>query len=214
MATFITIIINSLAVFQKPLNLGCDIVIHSVTKYLNGHSDVLMGVAITNSVEITHQLKYLQNAMGMVPSPFDCFLVIRSVKTLHLRMEFTEKNAIQLANFLESNNKIERVLYPGLKSHPQYQIGISQTTGFGGLITVFIKGDSEKTKSFVNQLIVFTIAESLGGVESLVQWPYHNIQYVPNEFKYLFTENMVRLSIGIEDIEDLLSDIKLSLDKL
>eukprot|EP01080_Neovahlkampfia_damariscottae_P005613 gene5613-9430_t len=199
--------------FQNPLDLGVDIVVHSITKYINGHSDILMGAVITNNFQISHQLKFYQNASGIIPSPFDCFMVIRSTKTLHIRMKRTEENAIAIANYLESNDKIERVLYPGLKSHPQYEIGKTQTTGYGGLITILIKGNKQ-TKKFVNNLKLFTIAESLGGVESLVQWPYYNIQYVPNEFKYLFKENMVRLSIGIEDIEDLLTDIKSSLETI
>jgi cystathionine gamma-lyase len=200
--------------FQKPLKLGADIVVHSVTKYINGHSDILMGAAVTNSSEIFQELKFHQNAMGIVPSPFDCFLAIRGVKTLHLRMESSQKNAIQISSFLENHPKIERVLYPGLKSHPQYELGKSQTTGFGGMMTVFINGNDEATKSFLNHLKLFTIAESLGGVESLIQWPYFNVQWVPEEFKFLFKVNMVRISVGIEDVEDLIEDLSSSLEKI
>jgi len=125
--------------FQLPLNLGADIVVHSVTKFLNGHSDVVMGVAVTKNEIIYENLKFLQNAMGIVPSPFDCFLALRGVKTLHLRMERSSKTALVIANFLESSNKILKVSYPGLKSHPQYELGKKQMTGDGAMITFFFK---------------------------------------------------------------------------
>jgi cystathionine gamma-lyase len=200
--------------FQKPLNLGADVVVHSVTKYINGHSDILMGAAVTNSSDIFQELKFHQNAMGIIPSPFDCFLTIRGIKTLHLRMEECQRNSKKISSFLENHPKIERVLYPGLESHPQHELGKSQTTGFGGIMTIFINGNEEKTKSFVNHLKLFTIAESLGGVESLIQWPYFNIQWVPEDLKHLFKVNMIRISVGIEDAQDLIDDLSASLEEI
>ncbi len=154
--------------FQNPLELGADIVVHSVTKYINGHSDVVMGVAITNSQELYEKIKFLQNAMGAVPSPFDCWLASRGVKTLHLRMKQHEKNALTIARYLESaTDKIEKVIYPGLKSHPQHELAKSQQKGFGGMISFKIRGGLDAAIAFLQSTKLFALAESLVCFSSL-----------------------------------------------
>jgi len=203
--------------FQLPLNLGADIVVHSVTKFLNGHSDVVMGVAVTKNEIIYENLKFLQNAMGIVPSPFDCFLALRGVKTLHLRMERSSKTALVIANFLESSNKILKVSYPGLKSHPQYELGKKQMTGDGAMITFFLKGGIKQSQQFLENLKIFVLAESLGGVESLAEHPaiMTHASVPPDQREKLgIKDNMIRLSVGIESEKDLLNDIKNALDNV
>jgi cystathionine gamma-lyase len=148
--------------FQRPLSLGADIVMHSVTKYINGHSDVVGGVLVTNNEDLYKKLKFLQNAIGAVPSPFDSFMVLRGIKTLHVRMREHEKNAMAVAKFLEAHPKVEKVHYPGLASHPQHEIAKKQQTGFGGMITFWMKGGLEQSKQFLENLKIFACAESLG----------------------------------------------------
>jgi cystathionine gamma-lyase len=203
--------------FQNPLKLGAHLVVHSVTKYINGHSDCVMGVAVTNDDKIHEDLAFLQNAMGIVPSPFDCSMALRGVKTLHLRMERHEQNASKLAEFLEKHEKVEKVVYPGLKSHPQHEIAKTQMRGFGGMITFYLKGGLEQSRVFLENLKVFTLAESLGGVESLAEHPalMTHASVAPEIRKELnIADNMIRLSVGVEDIKDLIDDVKNALEKV
>ncbi len=195
--------------FQNPLELGCDIVLHSSTKYINGHSDVVSGIVITNDEKIHERLRYIQNAAGAIPGPFDCWLILRATKTLAVRMERHEKNANQLAEYFDKNEKAKKVYYPGLSSHPQHELAKKQMKGYGGIISVDF-GDIETAKKVVNNVKIFTLAESLGGVESLVCHPASMTHAaVPKEDrdKMGLTESLVRFSVGIEDIEDLIEDI-------
>ncbi|CAH1761745.1 24037_t:CDS:2 [Entrophospora sp. SA101] len=201
--------------FQNPLDLGADIVVHSVTKYINGHSDVVMGVAITNSHELYEKIKFLQNAMGAIPSPFDCWLASRGVKTLHLRMKQHEKNALALAKYLESvPDKVEKVIYPGLESHPQYELAKNQQKGFGGMISFKIKGGFDEANTFLQSTNLFTLAESLVRVESLAEHPARMTHAsVAKEHREALgiTDNLIRLSVGIEETKDL-ANIKQALN--
>ncbi len=196
--------------FQKPLQLGADFVMHSVTKYMNGHSDVVGGIAVTQSDELAKDLTFYQNAAGAVPGPMDCFLVMRGIKTLHVRMEKHASNAMEIAKFLEKHPKVERVLYPGLESHPQHAVARKQMSGFGGMVTFFIKGGLTEARAFLEKVQVFTLAESLGGVESLVDHPaiMTHASIPPEVRKSLgIYDNLVRLSVGIEDLTDLKEDL-------
>lgn len=196
--------------FQNPLSFGIDIVLHSQTKYINGHSDLVGGILITNNEKYHERLRYIQNAVGSVPSPFDCWLILRSTKTLAVRMERHNSNAIRIADHLEKSNYAKQVYYPGLASHPQHQLAKTQMSGFGGMISVDF-GDMELVKKFVKNIKIFTLAESLGGVESLVNHPasmtHASVPKAERE-KYGFTDTLVRLSVGIEDVEDLIEDIE------
>ncbi len=199
--------------FQNPLTMGIDIVLHSSTKYINGHSDVIGGIIVTNDEKIHNRLRYIQNAAGAVPSPFDCWLVLRSTKTLAVRMERHNKNAIELADFLSRSNFIKKVFYPGLSSHPQHQLAKKQMRGFGGMVSVELH-DMETTKKLLKNVKVFTLGESLGGVESLISHPASMTHAsVPKDEreKLGVTDTLVRFSVGIEDIEDLIADIKQSI---
>jgi cystathionine gamma-lyase len=196
--------------FQKPLSLGADIVVHSVTKYINGHSDVVGGMVVTSNEELHKKLRFLQNAIGAVPSPFDCFLVMRGVKTLHVRMQQHEKNAVVIAQLLEKHPKVERVAYPGLASHPQHEIAKKQQSGFGGMITFWLKGGLAESRRFLEALKIFACAESLGGVESLAEHPAimtHASVPAEQRLKLGIHDNMCRLSVGIEDCDDLVGDL-------
>jgi cystathionine gamma-lyase len=200
--------------FQRPLELGADIVVHSVTKYMNGHSDVVGGVLATNSDLLYQELKFMQNAVGGVPSPMDCFLVMRGLKTLHVRMERHAQNAMKIAEYLSKHPKVERVVYPGLESHPQHQLARKQMKGFGGMITFFIKGGLPEARSFLEKVRLFTLAESLGGVESLIEHPaIMTHASIPAETRKAIGifDNLIRISVGIEDAEDLLADLKTAL---
>jgi cystathionine gamma-lyase len=197
--------------FQNPLDLGIDIVVHSTTKYINGHSDAIGGCIVTNNNEIAEQLKFIQNSVGAVPSPFDCYLVLRSTKTLALRMERHNENAVKIAAELEKNSsgKIKKVFYPGLSSHPQHSLAKKQMHGFGGIISVDF-GSLDNAVKFFNGLKIFARAESLGGVESLVCHPVSMTHgSVPKEEREKFglTDGLIRLSVGVEDYEDLMDDI-------
>ncbi|MCM0606430.1 MAG: cystathionine gamma-synthase [Xanthomonadaceae bacterium] len=203
--------------FQKPLTLGADIVVHSVTKYMNGHSDVVGGVAITSDDAIYKELKFLQNASGAVPAPQDCFLVMRGIKTLHVRMERHAQSAMEIARYLEKHPKIDRVIYPGLESHPGHAIAKKQMSGFGGMITFFLKGDLAKSKKFLESVKIFALAESLGGVESLIEHPaIMTHASVPAETRKVLGihDNLIRISVGIEDIADLKADLEQALDQV
>lgn len=197
--------------FQKPLALGADIVMHSVTKYMNGHSDVVGGIAVLNDTKLFEELKFFQNAVGGVPGPMDCFLVMRGLKTLHVRMERHAENAMKIARYLETHPQVERVIYPGLESHPQHAIARSQMTGFGGMITFFLKGGLTEARRFLEAVELFTLAESLGGVESLIEHPAimtHASIPAATRKSLGIHDNLVRISVGIEDFEDLRADLE------
>lgn len=157
--------------FQRPLEMGADIVAYSISKYMNGHSDVIMGAIVVNDTILYERLKFLQNASGIIPSPFDCYQVNRSLKTLSLRMEQHWKSSMVVAEFLEAHPNVERVLHPGLPSHPQYELVKKQTYGHSGIMSFYIKGDLKESKKFLQSLKLFTLAESLGGYESLAELP-------------------------------------------
>ncbi len=204
--------------FQNPLDMGIDIVVHSTTKYINGHSDAIGGFAATNSDDIAEQIKFIQNSVGAVPSPFDCYLVLRATKTLALRMERHNQNAVKIAAELHENykNKIKKVYYPGLESHPQHELAKKQMRGFGGMISIEL-GSLDNAVKFFNGLKIFSRAESLGGVESLVCHPVSMTHgAVPKEEREKFglTDGLVRLSVGVEDYDDLIEDIKNALSNL
>lgn len=201
--------------FQQPLQLGADVVAHSVTKYMNGHSDVVGGALATNNTPLYETLKFYQNAVGAVPAPMDCFLVMRGIKTLAVRMQRHGENAIQVARFLEKHPQVERVIYPGLESHPQYALAKKQMSGFGGMLTFFIKGGLPEARSFLEKVQVFTLAESLGGVESLIEHPAimtHASIPIETRKQLGIHDNLIRVSVGIEDIADLLADLKEALN--
>lgn len=200
--------------FQKPLDLGADIVVHSTTKYLGGHSDVVGGVAITNNEEIYKKLRFYQNAIGATPGPFDSWLVLRGIKTLAIRMKKHEENAIKIAEFLEKHPKVKKVNYPGLKSHPQHELAKKQMTGFGGMISFEINGGYDFARKVVESTKIFALAESLGGVESLIGHPVTMTHAgVPKDRreKIGITDSLVRISVGIEDVDDLITDLKQAL---
>ena len=200
--------------FQRPLELGADIVVHSTTKYLNGHSDVVGGAVVTSSDELHERLKFLQNAVGGVAGPMDAFLVLRGLKTLHVRMARHEQSAREIAAWLEAHPKIERVIYPGLESHPQHELARRQMSGFGGMITCFLKGDREASRRMLSACRLFALAESLGGVESLIEHPgIMTHASVPAEQRKALgiSDALIRLSVGIEDLEDLRADLEQAL---
>ena len=196
--------------FQNPLEWGIDIVLHSTTKYLNGHSDMVGGILVTSSEKYHERLRYIQNAAGGVPSPFDCWLVLRSTKTLAVRMKQHEDNAKAFAEFLSNSGAAKKVIYPGLKDHPLYDLARKQMRGFGGMVSADF-GSIEKAKKVLNNVKVFTLAESLGGVESLICHPasmtHASVPKTERE-KFGLTESLVRFSVGIEDIEDLIKDVE------
>ena len=195
---------------QRPLEFGVDIVMHSATKYLNGHSDMIGGVAVTNSMELAEDLAFLQNSVGAVQGPFDAFLALRGLKTLPLRIEKHNYNAMKIAEFLETNPLVDNVIYPGLTSFSQHELAKSQMDGFGGIVSFYIKGDLSMTKTFLEKCEIFSLAESLGGVESLIEHPaimtHGSIKKeIRQELGIL--DNFVRISVGIENIEDLIDDL-------
>jgi cystathionine gamma-lyase len=200
---------------QNPLELGFDIVVHSSTKYINGHSDVIGGIAIVREKgEIEEKMRYLQNAIGSVPSPMDSFLVLRGLKTLSLRMEAHCKNAETIAEYLSSHKKIEKVIYPGLSSHPGHMIAKKQMSGYGGMVTAIIKGGINPSRSFLEKCSIFQLAESLGGVESLIEHPaIMTHASVPQKTREALgiTDGLIRFSCGIEDSSDLIEDLKFAL---
>ncbi|KAJ8920224.1 hypothetical protein NQ315_011885 [Exocentrus adspersus] len=203
--TFIT------SYLQRPLDFGADAVLYSLTKYMNGHSDVIMGAITTSNKELYDKLKFLQNAMGIVPAPFDCYQVLRSLKTLSLRMERHHENSLVIAKYLETHPKVEKVLHPCLSSHLQYELTKKQTSGHSGVFSFYVKGGLEQSKTFLKALKIFTLAESLGGYESLIELPcVMTHASVPPELRKTLgiSDNLIRLSVGIEDVEDLLADLK------
>ncbi|MDO5157487.1 trans-sulfuration enzyme family protein [Legionella pneumophila] len=210
----ITVADNTFATpwIQRPLELGFDIVLHSATKYLNGHSDVVSGVVVVgDNPVLSDKIAFLQNSCGAVAGPFDSFLVLRSLKTLSLRMQRHCENANHLANWLSSHPKIEKVIYPGLKSHPQYSLAKEQMNDFGGMISLVLKGSLEDAKRFLARCELFTLAESLGGVESLIEHPAimtHASIPVEQRKALGIEDGFIRLSVGIEHIDDLRADLE------
>lgn len=203
--------------FQKPLNFGADMVLHSTTKYINGHSDVVGGAVILNDKGLYEQIKFYQNAAGGVLGPFDSWLTLRGLKTLALRMEKHEKNALAIANFLAKHPLVAKVNYPGLESHPQHELAKKQMSGFGGMISFELKGGLNEVNKFVKGLELFSLAESLGGVESLVNHPAQMTHAaVPKDKREEIgiKDNLLRISVGIEDIEDLIADLEYALKGL
>jgi len=195
--------------FQRPLELGADVVLHSVTKYLNGHSDMIGGALVTSDAALADELRFLQNAAGMVPGPMDCWLALRGTKTLAVRMRQHEENAGRLARFLAGQPSVSAVLYPGLESHPQHELACRQMKGFGGMISLEL-GSLERARRFVERTRIFALAESLGGVESLIGHPATMTHAsVPQALrdKMGLSDSLVRLSVGIEDVEDLIADL-------
>ncbi|WP_282007904.1 cystathionine gamma-synthase [Brevundimonas aveniformis] len=199
---------------QTPLDLGADVVMHSATKYLNGHSDVIGGVLVTRDAELATQIKFLQNSVGGVMGPFDAFLVNRGLKTLGVRMKAHCENALAIARWLEGRAGVAKVYYPGLESHPQHELARRQMRGFGGMISIMVDGDLSRTKQIMERLQVFTVAESLGGVESLANHPaIMTHASVPKEVRQAggVTDNLIRLSVGVEDLDDLIADLEQAL---
>lgn len=196
---------------QNPLDCGADLVLHSATKYLGGHSDVVQGAVITNEAGLAEKLRFLQNAVGAIPGPQDCFLVLRGIKTLHVRVQRACENAAILADFLNSHEKVSRVNYPGLKNHPGHEIAKKQMRDFGAMLSFDLKADSVTTAhQLLSSTQIFTLAESLGGVESLIGHPASMTHAsIPREerLKVGLTDSLIRLSVGIEDVEDLLEDL-------
>lgn len=195
---------------QQPLLLGADIVMHSSTKYLGGHSDAVGGLLALNDDEIYAQLKFLQNAVGAVPGPMDCFLVLRGLKTLGIRMERHSQNALKVAQFLEDHPAVDQVIYPGLESHPQYALALRQMNDSGGMISILLH-DVESGKRLVTRTKLFSLAESLGGVESLIEYPYAMTHASTAQSDIAVPKTLVRLSVGIENIDDLLDDLRYAL---
>jgi cystathionine gamma-lyase len=192
------------------LERGFDIVVHSATKYLNGHSDMIGGIAVTREAELGDRLAFLQNAVGAIAGPFDAFLALRGLKTLHLRMERHSSNALRLAEWLESHPAVERVIYPGLQSHPQHALARSQMQAFGGMISVILRGGMEESRRALEAFRVFALAESLGGVESLIEHPaiMTHASIPPAQRATLgISDSLIRLSVGVEDVEDLKDDL-------
>jgi cystathionine gamma-lyase len=206
---------------QRPLDLGFNLVVHSATKYLNGHSDMVGGVVVTGpdqaGVKISERMTFLQNAVGGIAGPFDSFLALRSLKTLALRMERHCSNANDLAPWLEEHPKVRRVLYPGLESHPQHALAKRQMKGFGGMITLYLNSDLSGARRFLENTNLFALAESLGGVESLIEHPAlmtHASIPAEQRAKLGIDDSLVRLSVGVEDLEDLRSDLEFALEKV
>ena len=195
---------------QRPLELGADIVMHSATKFINGHSDMVGGVVVTNTDHLAKRLAYLQNSIGSVAGPFDSFLALRGVKTLDVRMERHCASSLRIAKWLEQDDRVESVLYPGLPSHPQHELAKEQMPGFGGIVTFFIKGDLDNARSFLEKCQVFALAESLGGVESLLDHPaIMTHASVPEKERAALgiSDTLIRLSVGIEAVDDLIADL-------
>ena len=202
---------------QRPFELEADIVVHSTTKYLNGHSDVVGGAVAAKDQKIFERLQYLCNTLGQGASPFDCWLVLRGVKTLVPRMRPHEENANRVAQFLSGHPAVQRVYYPGLKTHPQHEIACRQQSGFGGMVSFEVAGHLAEVNHVLRSVKVFALAESLGGVESLIDHPV-SMTHASMDAKLRqeagITENLIRLSVGLEDIEDILDDLKNALNTM
>lgn len=215
----LTVVDNTFAspVFQQPLDFGTNIVLHSLTKYIGGHSDSVGGAIIVKDDELAERLRFLQNAVGSILSPFDSYSNLRGIKTLGIRMTQHEKNAIKLANYLQNHKKVKKIYYPGLKSHPGHEIAKKQMSGFGGMLSFEISGNLAKSVRFLESLQIIHIAESLGAVESLIEHPASMTHAsVPKEEreKIGLTDGLIRLSVGIEDVEDLINDLERAFKKI
>ena len=199
---------------QRPIEYGADLVLHSATKYLNGHSDMVGGIVVAGSKELAEQMGFLQNSVGAVAGPFDAFLAMRGLKTLHLRMKAHCESALELAKWLEKHPAVERVIYPGLKSHTQHALAKRQMNGFGGIITIEVKGGLKKAKRMLERCELFALAESLGGVESLIEHPAimtHASVPVANRKRLGISDGLIRLSVGVEDLADLRKELTFAL---
>lgn len=200
--------------FQRPLELGVDIVLHSTTKYINGHSDVVGGALVVRDPALAERIGFFQNALGTCEAPFDCFLVMRGIKTLALRMEEHNRNALEIARWLEQHPKISRVHHPGLPSHPQHALALRQMSGYGGTFSFRVRGGQDEVFRLLGNVRLFTLAESLGGVESLIEHPYTMTHVsVPAEIRETMgiTPDLIRISVGIEDVADLIDDLDAAL---
>jgi len=212
----LTVIDNTFATpyFLKPIKYGIDLVVHSTTKYLNGHCDVVGGAVVTSTDELTQRVQFLLNAMGTCASPFDCWLVLRGIETLPVRMKQHEENAMAIANYLKKHSKVKKVFYPGLDTHPGHDIAKKQMKGFGGVVSFEIKGSIENANTFLRRLAVFSLAESLGGVASLAEHPATmSHASMPQDYraKIGITDELIRLSVGLENIDDLIADLEKAL---
>ena len=199
---------------QRPLEMGADIVMHSATKFINGHSDMVGGIVAVRDAGLAERLAYLQNSIGAVAGPFDSFLALRGVKTLDVRMQRHCESALRIAEWLEGHDKVERVIYPGLPSHPQHELAQRQMPRYGGIVTFFVKGGIDEARAFLERCAVFSLAESLGGVESLVDHPAimtHASVPAAERAKLGIDDTLIRLSVGIEDCDDLLADLEQAL---
>jgi len=214
--SLMTVVDNTFATpyFLRPIEYGVDVVVHSTTKYLNGHCDVVGGAVVTATEELAGKVQFLLNAMGTCASPFDCWLVLRGIKTLPVRMKQQEANAAAIANYLEKHPEVERVFYPGLKSHPGHEVARRQMKGFGGMVSFELRGGIEAVNSFLRKVKIFSLAESLGGVDSLVEHPATmSHASMPGDFrkKIGIGEHLIRLSIGLENMYDLIKDLEQAL---
>jgi cystathionine gamma-synthase len=196
---------------QTPLALGADVVMHSTTKYLGGHSDAIGGILVTNDSALCTRLKFFQYAVGAIPGPLDCYLIMRGVRTLAVRMDRHQENAARVVSMLSAHDQIERVWYPGLETHPNHKVALDQMRGFGGMVSVEVAGGAAHARAFVEKTKVFTLAESLGGVESLIELPAQMTHMSTSGSLLEIPENLVRLSVGIEDADDLLEDLSQAL---
>ncbi len=201
--------------FQNPLELGADIVLHSTSKYINGHSDSIGGAVMLNDKDLFEKIQFIQNSVGAILSPFDSYIVLRGIKTLSMRMKRHAENAQLIAEFLERHPRVKRVIYPGLASHPQFSLAKRQMSGFGGMISAELSGDLSGAERFIKNLHYFSLAESLGGVESLIELPAlmtHASVPTEDRIKLGITDTLIRISVGVEDADDLINDIKTALE--
>ena len=215
----ITVVDNTFAspYLQTPLALGADIVVHSTTKYLSGHSDVIGGAVVVSDDKLNERLRFIQKSVGAVPGPMDCYLILRGIKTLAVRMRAHQENAMAIAKYLEKHAAVEKVIYPGLTSHPQHELAKKQMSGFGGMLSIVVKGGIERANELLRNTKLFSLAESLGGVESLIGHPatmtHAAIPKAERDARGV-VENLVRLSVGIEDCDDLIKDLDNALSKV
>ena len=212
----ISVVDNTFAspILQRPLELGCDVVLHSATKYLNGHSDIVGGILVSGTAQMGEQLGFLQNALGAIQGPFDSFLALRGLKTLHLRVQRASENASEIAHLLEQHSAVEKVIYPGLASHPQHALAKRQMSAFGGIISVVVKGGVTAATRMLERCELFALAESLGGVESLIEHPaiMTHASIPPEKRAELgISDGLIRLSVGVEDVADLLAELNYAL---
>lgn len=200
--------------FQNPLDLGADIVLHSTSKYINGHSDSIGGAVMVNDANLFEKIQFIQNSVGAIMSPFDSYMVLRGIKTLAVRMKQHQENAMTIATHLEAHPKVKKVIYPGLKSHPQHQLASEQMSGYGGMISIDLEGDLDTARNFLSKLKHFLLAESLGGVESLIEHPAlmtHASVPAADREQLGISDTLIRVSVGIEDVDDLIEDLNKAL---